>query len=69
MARNMLKSKNILKEFWAKAVRCAVYLHRCPTISLENIMPQEEWCSAKSSVAHLKVFGSVTYAHIPDQNA
>jgi transposase InsO family protein len=42
MVRSMLKSKNIPKEFWAEAVRCAVYLqNRCPTASLENITPQE----------------------------
>jgi hypothetical protein len=34
---------------------------------LENITPQEVWCGVKPSVAHLKVFGSVAYAHIPDQ--
>jgi transposase InsO family protein len=42
MVRSMLKSKNMPKEFWAKAVRCAVYLqNRCPTASLKNITPQE----------------------------
>lgn len=56
------------KEFWAEAVRCAVYLqNRCPTASLEKVTPQEAWCGVKPSVAHLKVFGSVAYAHIPDQ--
>jgi hypothetical protein len=34
---------------------------------LENITPQEAWCGVKSSVAHLKVFGSMAYAHVPDQ--
>jgi hypothetical protein len=34
---------------------------------LENITPQEVWCGAKPSMAHLKVFGNVAYAHIPDQ--
>jgi Domain of unknown function (DUF4219) len=69
MVRSMLKSKNMPKEFWAEAVRCAVYLqNRCPTVSLENITPQEAWCGVKPSVAHLKVFGSVAYAHVPDPN-
>jgi hypothetical protein len=64
----MLKSKNMSKEFWVEAVRCAIYLqNRCPTVSLENITPQEAWCGVKPSVAHLKVFGSVAYAHVPDQ--
>jgi transposase InsO family protein len=40
MVRSMLKSKNMPKEFWAEAVRCAIYLqNRCPTASLENITP------------------------------
>jgi hypothetical protein len=34
---------------------------------LENITPQEAWCGVKPSIAHLKVFGSVAYAHVPDQ--
>ncbi|KAJ3691459.1 hypothetical protein LUZ61_020623 [Rhynchospora tenuis] len=68
MVRSMLKSKNMLKEFWAEAVQCAVYLqNRCPTASLENMTPQEAWCSVKPVVSHLKVFGSVAYMHIPDQ--
>jgi hypothetical protein len=36
-------------------------------MNLENITPQEAWCGVKPSVTHLKVFGSVAYAHIPDQ--
>ncbi|KAJ3704843.1 hypothetical protein LUZ61_008548 [Rhynchospora tenuis] len=68
MVRSMLKSKNMPKEFWAEVVQCAVYLqNRCPTASLENMTPQEAWCGVKPTVSHLKVFGSVAYAHIPDQ--
>jgi hypothetical protein len=68
MIRSMLKSKNMSKEFWAEAVRCAVYLqNRYPTTNFKNITPQETWCDVKPSVAHLKVFESVVYAHISDQ--
>jgi hypothetical protein len=68
MVRSMLKSKNMPKEFWAEAIDCAVYLlNRYKTSSLENITPQEAWSGFKPSVSHLKVFGSVAYAHIPDQ--
>ncbi|KAJ3707124.1 hypothetical protein LUZ61_010829 [Rhynchospora tenuis] len=70
MVRSMLKSKNMPKEFWAEAVQCAVYLqNRCPTASLENMTPQEAWCGVKPAVSHLKVFGSVAYAHILDQRS
>ncbi|KAK2980783.1 hypothetical protein RJ640_009568 [Escallonia rubra] len=68
MARSMLKSKNLPKEFWAEAVDCAVYLsNRCPTWSVWNQTPQEAWSGYKPSVSHLKVFGSIAYVHVSDQ--
>jgi hypothetical protein len=68
MVRSMLKSKDMPNEFWTEAVDCVIYLlNRCKTSSLENITPQEAWSDLKSTVSHLKVFGSVAYVHIPDQ--
>lgn len=68
MARTMLKSQCMPKEFWAEAVACAVYLsNRSPTRSLEKITPQEAWSGWKPSVKHLKVFGSIGYVHVPEQ--
>ena len=29
--------------------------------------PQEAWSGRKPSVGHLRVFGSITYAHVPKQ--
>lgn len=68
MARTMLPSQCMPKEFWAEAVACAVYLsNRSPTRSLEKITPQEAWSGWKPSVKHLKVFGSIGYVHVPEQ--
>ncbi|KAL0402494.1 UNVERIFIED_CONTAM: Copia protein [Sesamum latifolium] len=68
MARTMLKSKVMPKEFWAEAVACAVYLsNQSPTRSLEKITPQEAWSGWKPSVKHLRVFGSSCYVHVPEQ--
>ena len=68
MVRSMLKSKNMPKEFWAEAVKCAIYVqNRCPHSKLEDQTPQEAWSGQKPTVSHLKVFGSVAYAHVPDQ--
>lgn len=54
--------------FWAEAVSCSVYLiNRSPTTSIQNITPAEAWSGYKASVKHLKVFGSVAYAHVPAQ--
>ncbi|KAL0320406.1 UNVERIFIED_CONTAM: hypothetical protein Sradi_5302100 [Sesamum radiatum] len=68
MARTMLKSKEMTKEFWAEAVACAVYLsNRSLTRSLEKITPQEAWIGWKPNVKHLRVFGSICYVHVPEQ--
>ncbi|KAK2979848.1 hypothetical protein RJ640_000735 [Escallonia rubra] len=68
MTRSMLKSKNLPNEFWAETVDCAVYSsNRCPTRSVWNQTPQEAWTGYKPSVSHLKVFGSIAYVHVPDQ--
>jgi len=49
-------------------VACAVYLsNRSPTRSVWGKTPQEAWSGRKSGISHLKVFGSIAYAHIPDE--
>ncbi|KAL4273099.1 hypothetical protein GQ457_13G010880 [Hibiscus cannabinus] len=68
MARSMLKAKNMPKEFWAEAVSCAVYFsNRSPTKNVDNVTPQEAWSGRKPSVRHIRVFGNIAYAHVPDQ--
>ncbi|KAL4364247.1 hypothetical protein GQ457_04G014290 [Hibiscus cannabinus] len=68
MARSMLKVKNMPKEFWVEAVSCAVYFsNRSPTKNVDNVTPQEAWSERKPSVRHILVFGSIAYAHVPDQ--
>ncbi|KAL8103772.1 hypothetical protein AgCh_028101 [Apium graveolens] len=42
-------------------------LNRCPTKSVRNKTPNEAWSGSKPSVGHLRIFGCITYAHIPDQ--
>ena len=68
MVRLMLKSKSMSKEFWAEAVQCAIYVqNRCPHAKLDDQTPQEAWRGQKPTISHLKVFGSMAYAHVPDQ--
>ena len=68
IARSMLKSKGMPKEFWAEAVACAVYLsNRSPTRSVWGKTPQEAWSGRKPGISHLKVFGSIGYVHVPDE--
>ena len=69
MARSMLKSKRLPKEFWAEAVACAVYLsNRSPTRSVWGKTPQEAWSGRKPGITHLRVFGSIAHVHVPDES-
>jgi len=68
MARSILKTKKMPKEFWIEAIDCAIYLsNRCHTKCLNNMTPQEAWSRRKPIVSHLKVYGSIGYMHIDDQ--
>nr|XP_009757763.1 PREDICTED: uncharacterized protein LOC104210538 [Nicotiana sylvestris] len=68
MARCMLKAKSMPKEFWAEAVSYAVYLNnRSPTRNVKDQTPQEVWSGRNPSVKHLRIFGSIAYAHVPHQ--
>jgi len=67
MVRCMLKFKNLPKDFWAEAVACAIYvLNMCPTKSVFNKTPQEAWSGQKPAIKHLRVFGCIAYAHVPE---
>ncbi|KAK3040236.1 hypothetical protein RJ639_028948 [Escallonia herrerae] len=56
------------KEVWAEAVACAVYLsNRCHTKSVQGKTPQEAWSGFKPSVSHLRIFGSIAYAHVSNE--
>ncbi|KAE8734503.1 hypothetical protein F3Y22_tig00000764pilonHSYRG00191 [Hibiscus syriacus] len=68
MARSILKSKKLPKEFWAEAVACAVYLtNRSPTRSVWGKTPQEAWSGRKPDISHLRTFGSIAHVHVPDE--
>ena len=68
MARSMLKSKRMPKEFWAEAITCAVYLNnRSPTKKLMQMTPQEAWSGRKPNIYHLRVLGSIGYDHVNNE--
>lgn len=68
MARSILKGKYLPKCLWAEVVACAIYLlNRCPTKSVNFMTLTEAWSGFKPSVNHLRVFGSISCAHIPEQ--
>lgn len=71
MART-LKYSNPEAEFpvamWAELCSTAVYiLNRTGKSSVDGMSPSEVWTGKKPRISHLRVVGSVCFAHIPDQ--
>ena len=68
MARAMIHAQGLTYEFWAEAVCNATYIrNRCPTKAVHNMTPEEAWSGKKPHVSHLRVFGCVAFAKVPDE--
>ena len=68
MACNMMAANHLPNEYWGEAITISIYImNRCPTKSVKNKVPQEAWIGMNPSVSHLKIFGCVAYAHVPDE--
>lgn len=66
-ARTMLSHAKLTKSYWAEAVATAAYIqNRLPTSVLKQVTPYQKWCDKQPNVSHMKVFGCVAYAHVPD---
>jgi hypothetical protein len=67
MARSMIHGQGLGLEFWAEAMSNAVYTRdQYPTSAVHGKTPQEAWCGRKPLVTHIRVFGCIAYAKIPD---
>ena len=68
MACNMLETKHLPNEYWGEAVATVVYIMKqCLIKSVKKKLPQEAWIGMNHIFSHLKVFGCVAYAHVPDE--
>ena len=67
-ARSMMTHAGLPDKFWAEAVDTAAYLrNRTPTTAIRGYRtPYEVWYGERPNIGHLKVFGCVAYALIPD---
>ena len=66
-ARAMMSHASLPKKFWAEAVNTAVYVHnRSPTTALEAKTPFDCWYNEEPDVSSMKVFGCLSFVHIPD---
>jgi hypothetical protein len=68
MVNCMIQSKGLSLKYWEKSINCENYIvNLTPTKALKNITPEEAWTKIKLDVTHFHVFGSITWAHIPDE--
>ena len=66
-ARSMLAHAKLPKIYWAEAVATAAYIqNRLPTSVLKEGTPYQRWCGKKPDLSHMRVFGCVAYAHVPE---
>ena len=67
-ARSMISHAGLPDYYWAEAVATAAYLRNRVSTSAfhEKATPYERWYGRKPDLSHLKVFGCMAYAHIPD---
>ena len=66
----MMAQAGLSECYCAEVVATAAYLrNRTPTRSLrEKTTPYEKWYGRKPDLSHLRVFGCMAYAYIPDSN-
>jgi hypothetical protein len=64
MANCMIQSKGLSLKHWAEEINYANYIvNHTPTKALK----EETWTKIKPDVSHFRVFGSIAWAHIPDE--
>ncbi|GJT67788.1 disulfide-isomerase-like protein [Tanacetum coccineum] len=65
--RSMMKAMKLPLNFWAEAVRHAIYiLNRVPTRALEDKTPYEALYNRKPNLENLRIFGCTAYAKEQD---
>eukprot|EP00731_Ephydatia_muelleri_P012155 Em0006g1049a len=69
-ARTMMAQAGLSDKYWAEAVVTGTFLrNRVPARSFkEKTTPFEKWYEKKPDLSHLRVFGCMAYAYIPDTN-
>jgi len=67
-ARCMLHEAGLDKQFWGFAVATAAHIHnRLPSRFHQDGSPLEHWTGKEPTIGYLRIFGSVTYTHIPKE--
>nr|GEV03513.1 zinc finger, CCHC-type [Tanacetum cinerariifolium] len=67
--RCMMKATNMPQNFWAKAIRHAIYiLNSVPIKALEDVTPYEAIKQRKPNLENLRIFGCIGYVKVPSQH-
>jgi hypothetical protein len=67
MVWTMIAGRNVPQVFWPKEVKWTAYvMNRSPALTIKNITPKEAWSGVKPFVHPFRVFGCLTFAHVPD---
>ena len=70
MKDSMLIDSGLPNNFWAEAMETASYLrNRLPTRSKNHgeVIPEESWTERRQSLGHVRIFGSLVLANIPEE--
>jgi len=68
MVRSMLYTANVSLRYWGEAFSYAVHIRSLSaTTGLDSVVSYEAWTGRKPDVSHLRVFGSLGWAHVPRQ--
>ena len=67
-ARAMLHDQSLPFFLWAEACSTVVYRqNRSPHRAVGNMTPEECFTGKKPEVSHFRIFGSLTYSHVPSE--
>ena len=67
-ARAMLHDQGLPFFLWAEACSTTVYLqNRSPHRAVGSKTPEEMYSGKKPEVSHFRIFGSMTYSHVPSE--
>lgn len=67
-ALSMILQAKLSKKFWAEAVCAAAYIRNRVITTATGTTPYERWYGKKPDISHLRVFGCMAYAYIPEVN-
>ena len=64
IARALMSKKSMLHSYWTHAVSTIIYIiNMTPIVAIHDV----KYTGKKPDVSHLKVFGCISYVHVPDE--